>query len=264
MRKLIFLLLLLLIATPCFGQDMARMSLGVIGSGDPSSCGRIDSCTGYLICQNFETCTDGTGDCDALGNGLTVVLDNSETWTATLGTNGTVSTIDTTSPIGRQCKQLKIYAGDSGQSSSITSPTFTAQDVLYTHVKFRILTTVAIGTIQTIKLDAVAKQWIQLQATGALKVVQGAVSATTVGTLSANTTYHIWMRFTKGTGANSVGSVAFSTDTTEPTSGNNFASFSTGAAITQVNTIVSTCSSQMTLYYDNLLVDDAPIVPLAP
>jgi hypothetical protein len=39
MRKLIYLLLLLLIATPCFGQDMARMSLGVVGSGTPVAAG---------------------------------------------------------------------------------------------------------------------------------------------------------------------------------------------------------------------------------
>ncbi len=37
MKKLIFLLLLLLIATPCFGQDVARMSIGVVGGGVPVS-----------------------------------------------------------------------------------------------------------------------------------------------------------------------------------------------------------------------------------
>lgn len=40
MKKLIFLLLLLLIATPCFAQDWqeARMNLGVISGGMPASC----------------------------------------------------------------------------------------------------------------------------------------------------------------------------------------------------------------------------------
>lgn len=37
MKKLIFLLLLLLIATPCFAQDMARMSLGIVGGGVPAA-----------------------------------------------------------------------------------------------------------------------------------------------------------------------------------------------------------------------------------
>jgi hypothetical protein len=69
MRKLIFLFLLLLIATPCFGQDMARMSLGVMGSQVPvagSSCTTVadsettnaDYCGGWVqhyIAGSFTT-----------------------------------------------------------------------------------------------------------------------------------------------------------------------------------------------------------------
>ncbi len=51
MKKLIYLLPLLLIATPCFGQDMARMSLGIVGGGVPAAGG----CTsGDLAHETFD------------------------------------------------------------------------------------------------------------------------------------------------------------------------------------------------------------------
>jgi len=370
MKKLIFLLLLLLIVTPCFGQDVARMSLGVVGGGTPATGGspptltsstvaaagttvsllfsesvsvgaggnggwtlttiypavtlayasgsgsttlvytpsrtitecesmtinytqpgngieattggtdvatltgatvtdnstQVDSASGYLIAQNFETCTDGTGDCDAWATTKNVTLDNSELWTATLGTNGTVSSIDTTSPILRQCKQLKFYGGDNAASTNISSPAFTAQDTVYVHFKYRIATSVP-GTSQPImyfQLSTAAKMWVMFLTTGTLQISIGAKSATTVGTLAADTTYHIWAKYVKGTGANGVGSVAFSTNTTEPTSGDNFATFTDGTQTAQVDNIELRGPFLRTSYFDQVIVDDAPIVPLAP
>lgn len=47
MKKLIFLLLLL-ITTPCFGQDFARMNLGVVGGGVPAGSDYTEEETGDL------------------------------------------------------------------------------------------------------------------------------------------------------------------------------------------------------------------------
>jgi len=65
MKKLIFLLLLLLIATPCFGQDMARMSLGIIGGGVTTAGG------GYYYPNNitdFPNTSGNIGSVIVVGN----------------------------------------------------------------------------------------------------------------------------------------------------------------------------------------------------
>ena len=69
---------------------------------------------------------------------------------------------------------------------------------------------------------------LYLNSDGTLRIVEsGGSSASTVGSIAINTTYKIWLRYSINTGGNNgVGSVAFSTSYPEPTSGNNFASYS--------------------------------------
>lgn len=73
---------------------------------------------------------------------------------------------------------------------------------------------------------------------------QGASSSPTVAAMAANTTYHIWVSFTSGGSA----SVAFSTDGTRPTTGDNYqykaaasataARVTFGSGTTSINIIV--------------------------
>lgn len=70
---------------------------------------------------------------------------------------------------------------------------------------------------------------VQVQSSG-LRIVHGTANATTVSTLTAGTTYYVWGFYNKGTGANGVAKVAFSTSKTKPTSGNDYAAVSTGTA----------------------------------
>ncbi len=49
-----------------------------------------------------------------------------------------------------------------------------------------------------------------------------ATGAGTVSTISLDTDYHFWIHYLKGTGANAVVDIAFSTSGVRPTSGNNF------------------------------------------
>lgn len=66
---------------------------------------------------------------------------------------------------------------------------------------------------------------------GGLRVeAGGAPSATTVATLSAGTTYNVWFHYAKGSGANAVADVGFSTSSVRPTSGDNFAQVTTGTS----------------------------------
>jgi hypothetical protein len=70
---------------------------------------------------------------------------------------------------------------------------------------------------------------VQIQSSG-LRAVCGTANATTVATLSAGTTYYCWAYYSKGSGANAIYKVAFSTSKTKPTSGNNFAGGSNGSS----------------------------------
>lgn len=231
------------------GNDLANVS----GATVTNSSTQVDSGAGYLIFQNFETATTG--------------YDNSESWTETVGTGGIVEAADTTSPIMRQCQQLKIYAGNAGQISYTISPTFTAQDTAYTHFKLRLATSLPSSNVVMayLRLSTALKQWVQIQTTGALVVNIGPISATSVATISPDTTYHVWMRYTKSSGANDgIGSVGFSTNTTEPTSGDYFATFTNGTVTTQIDNIRLNSAAQATVYFDQVIVDDATIVPLAP
>src|SRR4030095_13735684 len=68
---------------------------------------------------------------------------------------------------------------------------------------------------------------IQVQSSG-LRIVMGTANATTVSTLVAGTKYYCWGHVKKGTGANGIADVAFSTTKVRPTSGNGFAQVTTG------------------------------------
>ena len=117
-------------------------------------------------------------------------------------------------------------------------------------------------SLRVVSGDAEAA-WVQFQTdTGRLGLVNGSASAATVGTMSANTTYNVWVRYKAGTGSNSQMSVAWSADGTEPTSGNNFASVSNGTATASVNRFAfrnQDTANSITYYFDDMIVNDSAI-----
>lgn len=83
--------------------------------------------------------------------------------------------------------------------------------------------------------DNVGGRMIQVQLiSGAMRIVCGTANATTVSTLSANTTYYVWIHYLKGSGANAVADVAFSSSKTRPTSGDGFAQVTNGSSTADV------------------------------
>lgn len=77
---------------------------------------------------------------------------------------------------------------------------------------------------------------VQVQASG-LRIVCGTANATTVSTLTFGTQYYVWAHYLKGSGANAVADVAFSTTKVRPTSGNGFAQVTTGSRTANVTDI---------------------------
>jgi hypothetical protein len=79
--------------------------------------------------------------------------------------------------------------------------------------------------------------------------------------MSINTTYHIWVKYVKGSGANAVIESGFSTDGTRPTSGSAFVTQTVGTATADTDRIMFGQSSSNTVstYIDKVRVDDAVI-----
>lgn len=101
-----------------------------------------------------------------------------------------------------------------------------------------------------------------INATGSLNVDDGSTSASTVDGLSLNTLYYVWFRYTKGTGADAFYEVAFSTDTTKPTSGNKYKSLSVGVSTLNANRFVVGATAGVTSYQiitDKLRLSDTNI-----
>jgi hypothetical protein len=149
-------------------------------------------CTGYLICQNFETATTG--------------YDNSESWSESAGSCTTFAHAYGTSPLrGTQ----SLYINDSsGHTCYTISPSFTASDEVWIGVR------IAVGTpldnFQILYLldasDAVLLT-VYFQTNGYVNTKHG-TAATAYGTVTAHatnsTTYYVWIRWKKSTGTNGI------------------------------------------------------------
>lgn len=86
--------------------------------------------------------------------------------------------------------------------------------------------------------------------------------ASTVTSFSAATTYHIWLKYVKGTGANSTSEVWFSTTGIKPADGsNNYAIKTGGNATTDVNRVYFGLPSNSTWngIFDRVLCSTSPI-----
>ena len=174
----------------------------------------VSSAPSYLINQNFE----GTG------------YDNSETWTE--AGSGTIDEDYSSSGLGMQgsqCLRLALTA----QTGRATSPSFTGQTDVWAYALLRIVSLPSSGTINLLTLynGTTSLGRITIASTGALAIRNGSTGGTTFGTNpSTGTTYHVWLRYTAGSGANGYSLGAYSTDGTRPTSGGTFAEHTNGNA----------------------------------
>jgi len=110
-----------------------------------------------------------------------------------------------------------------------------------------------------LKATASTQGGIRRNSDGTVRVANGAGVATTVATLDVSTTYHVWFYFNETTNTSNV---AFSTDGTRPTSGDNFAETTSGNANTDVDVFEFggvTSTSTHSFIFDRVLFDDEQI-----
>lgn len=138
----------------------------------------------------------------------------------------------------------------SGQSSY---DTFATQSTAYGYCLMRIPTSLpaSVNTYCGFRAsDGSARALVRVDASGNVTIfANGSDSPACVTTMAANTTYHVWWNFT----ASGTCSVAFSTDGTKPTSGNNY-TFKTGGAGTVERYIINNVA-----IFDRLLASTTAI-----
>jgi hypothetical protein len=242
MKRLLLILLLLLISTSTSfaGIVMAGTQLGALDPESPV----VDECLDKLVCQNFED----SG------------YDNSESWTESVGTGGTVDEDDTTATVLRDSQQLKIYAGDSGETSTVYV-NFTAQSELWFHIRVKLPDGTPSSATYTILLgtSSTTDAFISLLTTGGIRAYQGSVynAGATIPLFANDTAYHIWGYYkASGTGLNNgVMTIWVGTSTTRPEAPE--CSVNTGTAETSVSRLKLQEKYQGTMYFDQVIVDDA-------
>ena len=187
----------------------------------------------------------------------------SPAWTESLG-GGTVDE-DYTSTVLDGSQSWRILTADSASSYAYNS--FTAGSERWVYFMFRPVSTPNSSNGEIIEIWNSGQTRIadlQLTSTGTIQVRHGTATATTSGTMSDGTTYHVYFRYVTGSGANGVASVGFSTDGTRPTGGSNFASTSSGTATTDANYIAPGWigfSGVIDLIYDKMQVGDSTSAP---
>ncbi len=135
----------------------------------------------------------------------------------------------------------------------------TGQTTLYVRVKFQAddATGGTNNRLFSFRVQAGDSEevWVDLDSAsgGGIQIQDSSGSATTVSTVSATTTYDFWVRFT----SSGTCSVAFATDGIEPTSGNNFASFTTASSATIDR--IQLRSNTFNCVWDTITIDESPI-----
>lgn len=145
----------------------------------------------------------------------------------------------------------------SGTTQRTTSGSFTATGDIWFYFLFR-PQVIAGCAICSFVGPAVSGE---LRSDGTLRIGGSVNSAPTTDAMSVDTTYHVWMHYVKGTGANALFSIAFSTSGTKPTAGNAFTSATTGSETADCTQMRMQCEGVVsaTVVFDKLRADDANI-----
>lgn len=246
-KKLLVIFLLMLWAVPsCFAESLQEKVAAVVKARNVT----VNPCANLLICQNFE----GTG------------YDNSESWSETIGTGGIVDEDDTTATVLRGSQQLKIYGGNAGQNS-FTYASFAGQDTVYGHFMYKPTDATPSGTTDVFLIEdsgGTALLKLTLGTDGKFVLYHGTKTCNGNTALSDGTAYHLWVKYTKGTGGNGVADFYVGTDTNRPASKDCTSSITAGTATAQAARVKLRASLQNTWYFDQVIVDETEFTTVTP
>jgi hypothetical protein len=191
-----------------------------------------------LIDQNFE----GTG------------YDNSETWTESPGASTINPDYTTTILLGAQSLLMD---GHTYSFPSIVSPTFTASDNAYLHLMFRVIRNAGdhIDEFIALRSSTTVVCRISFRYNDRKFYLQsgGQTGYGDVAAWELDTTYHIWMDYQKGTGANSAAQLYVGTTTTKP--GVAYTTVTSGNATQQIDNL-KIFPSDASVIFDQIKIAD--------
>lgn len=253
--RLLSVILMILLATPAWAfPPLIAGKTAAGGSGEAACANPSGTCTGFLVCQNFETTAEVCDPCTE---------DNSESWDKLLGGDSAVSVDDTTATVLRGTQQLALDANTS--NANIRSPVFTAQSEVYTFFRFAAddaTPSSATAVLNVLDTGNNVKYYVQLQTSGRLRCVNGsAAAANTTGTVLSNSTkYYVWARFKAETSegaANGECDLYVSTTGTKPASPE--ASTTAGTSVETIARISPATNYTIITYFDQILVKASEI-----
>jgi len=202
MKRLLLILLLLLISTSTAfaGIVMAGTQLGALPVASCTDANPVGNCTGFLVCQNFETTAEACDPCTE---------DNSESWDKTLAGTGAITVDYGTALRGSQSLQV-VGSGDS--YSTIKSPEFTAQDTIYGFLRINLADGQPATTNELVHIldgDSAVVGKVSVMTTGVVRVYNGTTysASTTALPDGATGTYYVWFYWSKDPAANDSGTM---------------------------------------------------------
>lgn len=191
------------------------------------------STTSWLIHQTFE----GVG------------YDNGETWT----TNGSGAITLNPDNGTNVIEGLQSLAIENSPSEQINSAFPAAYDEVWYYCMVKIAdvghSPVFIADKQAFTIEARFNAGAPRQ----FELITPDGTARPVTQYAANTVYHVWLHYRKGTGANSFASLGFSTTGIEPTSGNQYVEIINGTSTSTLSGVMLTCNSAVLLIIDKVI-----------
>lgn len=227
--------LLMLVATGCVQAGPFIINpYRFAGAGGPS----------YLVDEGFE----GTGAPSG--------------WTSSAGSPDYDYTSDPLVAV-----QSMALSGYTLAAKQLAYLAFTNSDDVYLYFQAKFPTIASTGTLLFLEFrtTTTVRAQVHIRPGPILRVqATGGTLQETVGTLSATTLYHFWVSYRPGTGTDAVLEIAFSTDGTKPTSGNNYQISNNGTATADANRIYfygtyATAPSAFDVVIDHLLIANTPI-----
>jgi len=244
MKKLI--ILILLIPSLCFAGALQEKQRSVIQKKNAVTSCADTSCTGFLICQNFETTAEACDPCTE---------DNSESWDKTIGGTGTITVDYETALRGSQSCQI---ASD-GSNATAIYVTFADQSTVYGFLRVKVNDGRPSGTnpiVSFIGTGSVGN--ISIMTDGHIRIYNGTanVQSSTILDDGASGTLYVWFYWTKGTGSN--GTMGIEVATTRAFSAWE-AEGTTGTATSDMTQIIATSRYVTDAVFDQILIKTTAI-----
>jgi hypothetical protein len=191
-RYKLIILLFLFLATPSHAGMMMMTGDGT-STAACTDANPVGNCTGFLVCQNFETTAE---DCDPCTE------DHDESWDKSLGGTGAITVDYSTALRGSQSCQV---AADGSVASSIAI-TISGQDTIYGFFRFKTADGHPASTNEILGLSDGSSivGGVRQVASGKLRMYNGTAYSESTTTLDdgASGTVYVWFYWTKGTGEN--------------------------------------------------------------